>query len=943
MVHKYRKCSYYQVFFLLEKTKPFEMADYSESLHEYKLLDIIDSNNLPLTVKISRTCTLRDEAVLLENQVLTILDRKWVHLICGKNWNKETFRLQVLNIENVLIDLVEEHYPNTVSEIYEIRNEVNHVYLKNKCKYGKYSLEAYTRWKIREINREESKIGIIDEITGDLIQLPISILFDSGTFVFINRKKTLTIKEFISKGFQSPQFIHAHYPHEKLFPEGVVRIEGLPIYDTIVTVTEKGFKLKYEIFPLHLAIKAYHLQGLLMPEQLSGMTDSMSDLYKQHLSEIGFSMYFNIYEGRFYGSLEIEGKFHGKSSEDNHDNLTVSNKIGQGNNSALKKSKSFSDIDSIIKENGFSFDERWDNGKNESKEKKKKNIFQSFRNKITSPTREKSKGPLQKTSSVSSSSNLHEDDLRAIQKSLEDEVHHKKGVCIDPQEIYDRQQELLDYYRTEQELNTQKFSLGQDQETENPLYGSSDSLPRIGTEKCSRSKPLPIISKNFSETLEGEFSIEAICNNKGQIKNGDVLRRVHMNVSKNHRPMSVPLFDLDPQNEYVRPAVDRSSPKSEPANESGLMSTSSPEILKRPNSISLTDAQAIKRDMTPNVYFPSRKQAWKRRNQKSGVRKSDSGIDSDSLIGKSSGNVANKIRFFNDADQGDGSRSQFDSTTSLNKNSADDDLTTPDLTPEVETKHFLSLKLSKNKLPPNKPPRKINSVLINVDKKSFENRARSSSDPLLETPVSRGIPTGERVDDPHIYEPIIYAQMNNSCNTTSRISDPLKRKELESLEELKVLNGSEVILLLQRLNLSRHESVFKDHLVTGALLIDSTECTFVEMGTTKFEARKLYKYIRGWRPKESLRPSFDNNNVDIESCSVHDISIMLQRIKLPNLATFCKENQVDGYLIRDLVDSRYIPKCLSEEYGINLMDIEFKRLNLTLKEEAPLSAKHYFE
>ena len=70
---------------------------------------------------------------------------------------------------------------------------------------------------------------------------------------------------------------------------------------------------------------------------------------------------------------------------------------------------------------------------------------------------------------------------------------------------------------------------------------------------------------------------------------------------------------------------------------------------------------------------------------------------------------------------------------------------------------------------------------------------------------------------------------------------------------------------------------------------------------------------------------------------------MLQRIKLPNLATFCKENQVDGYLIRDLVESRYIPKSLSEEYGITLMDIEFKRLNLTLKEETPLLAKQYFE
>ena len=139
-----------------------------------------------------------------------------------------------------------------------------------------------------------------------------------------------------------------------------------------------------------------------------------------------------------------------------------------------------------------------------------------------------------------------------------------------------------------------------------------------------------------------------------------------------------------------------------------------------------------------------------------------------------------------------------------------------------------------------------------------------------------------------------------------------------------MLKLPDVIKLLQKLNLSKHNNIFKDHIVTGSLLIDSNEETFTEMGTTKFEARKLYKYIRGWRPKE--RSSFRDKNGCVENFSVQDVFLKLQKVKLPVLATFCKKNLVDGIFLQDLVESGYIPKVLKEEYNINLMDIEFIRL-----------------
>ena len=43
------------------------MADFTGYSKERTLMDIIDSRDLPLTVKISRNFTLKDEIILLEN------------------------------------------------------------------------------------------------------------------------------------------------------------------------------------------------------------------------------------------------------------------------------------------------------------------------------------------------------------------------------------------------------------------------------------------------------------------------------------------------------------------------------------------------------------------------------------------------------------------------------------------------------------------------------------------------------------------------------------------------------------------------------------------------------------------------------------------------------------------------------------------------------------
>ena len=893
------------------------MTDFTGNLKEYKLIDLIDSENLPLTVKISQNFTLRQETLLLENQILTILERKQVHLICGKNWKNETFRLQVITVEKKLVDVVEEYYPNNIDDLCEIRNEVKYVYLKNQCQYGRYNLKMYARCKIREINYKEAKICMVDELNGNSVQLPVSILFDSGTFVFIHRKETLTIKEFVKKELERPVSIHAHYLHDKSFPEGVVQIAGLHIYDAIVTVTEIKSKLNYEIFPLHRGIKAFQLQMLHLPEELSTTIDFMCDQYRQYLNKIAISMHFDIFKVRFYGFLELEGQLICRNVTNNRYRQCIS-KPNESNNKTLENSKTCSSDENTLDEISSGFNDPCKTEKDESK------VFK----KIALSTHEERTEKHQSAATLATVSHIPDHKLKDNQKPIVAERHHKGGFSIVFPQICERQKRVL-------KLLSMKKS--QEQELErNPLYGSVDTLQRNYEMENYQNKTLQVgirnsapgrlellkqpssldKSQNERENLlnspkntrnsfhtstlfqannpvyEYFHSTELLNGNNSKVKNsiyGSVdslqgnykMRNYRIKPSSGETRNSAPArFELSKQpsfssasekekddllNSHISPptnfhtstSVQVTKPVNEYLRPNELLNGNKAknELKNEGRKLSPTLPRSVKRDIDSTVSFPSSQKASKNVKERQDQN------------------------FVYKADFG----------TDLNSRIFHKDFTQLDTTPKTKA----------NLLAFWRP----------VEYKVFP---RNSTHRIF--------------NDPHIYESIIYAQMNKARRYPLNIGDPLKEKELKSLTEVKMLKLSDVIELLQKLNLSRHKNIFKNHIVTGTLLIDSNEETFIEMGTTKFEARKLYKYIRGWRPKERL--SFSNSNSCFENFSVQDIFIMLQRINLPELATFCRENLVDGFFLRDLVDSGYIPKFLKEEYNINLMDIEYRRLKL---------------
>ena len=889
------------------------MTDITGNSIEHKLIDIIDSKNLPLTVKISQNFTLRDETVLPGNQVLTILERKHVHLLCGKNWENETFRLQIINVEKNLVDVVEEYYPNTVDDLYEIRNEVKYVYLKNQFQYGQYNLKMYSRCKIREMDYKEEKIDMVDEINGNSIQLQISILFDRSTFVFIHRIETLAIEEFVKKELQRPLSIHAHYLHDKTFPEGVVRIAGLHIYDAIVTVTEIKSKLKYDLFPLHRNIKAYQQQMLHLPEELSGVRDFTCDQYKKHLKEITFSMRFDIFKVHFYGSLELEGQLISRKVTSNQNQQSIS-KPNESSNKTLEISKTCTNDENMVDEISYGFNDLW---------KPEKGGIKAFE-KIALSIHEESTETPQSAATATTISHMPDYDLKATQKSIVTESHRKRGFSIVFPRISERQKRVLNL------LGMKKRQ--EQEEAINPLYGSVDTLQRNCEMENYQSNPLSIATRNSAparlELLKEPNSLDKSQNDRDDLLNSD---NFHTSTS-----FQAICQVTNPVNEYFRPIklLNGGNPK-----ENNPLYGSADTLQGRYE----TENYQIKSlPVETRKSAPARLELLK---EAGFLDKSKNEIDH--LLNSQ---VSTSTHFRTSTSvQVTNPKNEYLRPIELllNGNNAGEKpknesrTISPTLPPSImgDMNSTVCYPSSEKLWKRNKERRgqksvyksharsDLNSERIDLDSIQLDAAQKSELKPFSgEYKVSPLKSTYGIHNHKHIYESIIYAQMNKVRRSSMNIDDPLKQKELQSLTEVEMLKLHDVIELLQKLNLSRHKNIFKDHLVTGTLLIDSNEETFTQMGTTQLEARKLYKYIRGWRPKE--RSSFSGNNVFLENFSFHDVSIILQRINLPILATFCKENLIDGFFLRDLVESGYIPKVLKEEYNIHLMDIEFRRLKL---------------
>lgn len=163
------------------------------------------------------------------------------------------------------------------------------------------------------------------------------------------------------------------------------------------------------------------------------------------------------------------------------------------------------------------------------------------------------------------------------------------------------------------------------------------------------------------------------------------------------------------------------------------------------------------------------------------------------------------------------------------------------------------------------------------------------------------------------------------------------RKFYESMKasegQMRKWGPEEIEKGLKDLQLGHHCEKFNESQVDGSLLVDLDEAVLRDLGLTAFEARKLRKFVFGWRPdflrdaiyeqkysKSSKNPSHWSTKIVTD--------IMGDELGLHDFAKFCAGNQVNGDLLRDLVVDEELLDALLTGKGSKLNAVKLKNFVL---------------
>ena len=127
----------------------------------------------------------------------------------------------------------------------------------------------------------------------------------------------------------------------------------------------------------------------------------------------------------------------------------------------------------------------------------------------------------------------------------------------------------------------------------------------------------------------------------------------------------------------------------------------------------------------------------------------------------------------------------------------------------------------------------------------------------------------------------------------------------ENLEEIyiRTKDESDICEILDRLKLSEFKTAFCENQINGDLLIELDRHNFIhELQMSKFEALKLEKFIHGWRPDSTEQATREiSESFDPVFWSCEQVYTYMQSLNLSAFAKFCKDNQVNGDLLKSIL------------------------------------------
>lgn len=161
------------------------------------------------------------------------------------------------------------------------------------------------------------------------------------------------------------------------------------------------------------------------------------------------------------------------------------------------------------------------------------------------------------------------------------------------------------------------------------------------------------------------------------------------------------------------------------------------------------------------------------------------------------------------------------------------------------------------------------------------------------------------------------------------VQSPLTTKHLESMNKIRLLNEVGVGKILDELKLHEFRSAFIENQINGELLLDLEQDDLVnELGLSLFQAKKIMKYVKGWRPEpDQFKPSEASrrNSLNPRDWSEDDVVLHMTTLKLTDFGHFCRMNQVNGDLLLDILDKETLAS-VSRDHHVKISNIESKKL-----------------
>eukprot|EP00794_Sanderia_malayensis_P004555 gene4555-5152_t len=150
-------------------------------------------------------------------------------------------------------------------------------------------------------------------------------------------------------------------------------------------------------------------------------------------------------------------------------------------------------------------------------------------------------------------------------------------------------------------------------------------------------------------------------------------------------------------------------------------------------------------------------------------------------------------------------------------------------------------------------------------------------------------------------------------------------------DEFKAKTEDEVCEMLKTLKLGEFAESFKTQQVDGSLLGDLVEEDLIkDIEMSKFQARKLWLYARGWKPDaEKLARDDDNDNVDGNNYmdwTTEEVGDKLKSINLTSFAGFCVDNQVNGALLANVAKDKGVIESIRDKHNVSISRIEERKL-----------------